>query len=878
MATQKPTGDTGEALSAAEGAETAALAPATEPAPAPLVVKKKPGLGAYRSDIDGLRAVAVTAVVIFHIRRAFLPGGFLGVDVFYVISGYVVTGSLMGHPTPNYCEYFAAFYGRRLKRLTPALSLFVLIAVTLVPLLQGLAKEVSVMKLYYLSAQLATVGGANMLYALQEATYFDPDDVRLEEDPFLHCWSLGVEEQFYLLFPTLLLLLYPSRTIARTDEEKAAAKVVPPGGASATPVIVAAVLAVVSCAASFYGALQARTSPAWVNFSFYTLPFRFWQLASGAILHIGLHLHADSLAPIQAAVPRGVMAWPALVIFVLGFMLDGDFRDPVIQWLWAVGTTIAASLYILAGAPTKSDPTPELPFFHMVCSTDPVVFVGKISYQVYLWHWPTIIFAKQLLRNMDDADVDHAMKLAIIGVFILVSGALLPLVSYTVLEKPIREWRPEKKMPGARGHMLAIGVMGILMATTVSWVFVLDGPLGEKIAFSQSGTGGNAEAASLEAFHDFVEDGTADLSIDTQFGRSEGNGCGCKFPGIKTGDHMSQAATDDSGDGSKFCFSTYPMNYAMYEDDDCEISVTGLNSQPTAVFGAAEAAVIKKCLTPDRESSNYPKPTVFLLGDSHAGSLMPALAYAIRGVYQMRRFRTNTIGLIPHHYGGETDAGHGFHIDMYRMILATLNGVMMPGDIVVMCQFMGNWADNLVTINRDPAQNGAVVDLTLTSLEVLERDLVRSVLSENGGRLVILGDWPYFNDGTAGEPPSGDASAAVADVAVHAMVQGPIKEMAARNNNTEYMSFVPLFCEQGTVLNETMKLIAGGICSWNIPGTNINAYHNLNHLNTIGSIYMWPYLCDAMVNLGMDAGTGGAAPVPASMPRLTIASQRNGHM
>jgi peptidoglycan/LPS O-acetylase OafA/YrhL len=866
MATSKPTGDTGEALAAAEGAQ-----PAAAPAVAGTVAAPKtPNMG-YRPDIDGLRAVAVTAVVIFHINRPFLPGGFLGVDVFYVISGYVVTGSLMAHPVSNYCEYFAAFYGRRLKRLTPALSLFVILAVTLVPLLQGLAKEVSVMKLYYLSAQLATVGGANMLYALQEATYFDPDDVRLEEDPFLHCWSLGVEEQFYLLFPTLLLMLYPSWTII---QEKGKEK-----STSTTPVMVAAVIAVISCGASFYGALQARESPAWVNFTFYTLPFRFWQLASGAILHIGLNLHSEALAPIQASVPRGVMAWPALVLFALGFVLDGDFRDPVVQWMWAVAATAASMLYILAGAPTTDDPKPELPFFNVVCSTNPVVFVGKISYQIYLWHWPTIIFSKQIKKNMEDAHTHFGhMKFVIIGVFALTSGVLLPLVSYKVLEAPIRAWRPEKKTPGAKGHMIAIGAMFVLMAAAVGWVFVLDGPLGEKIAFSQSGTGGNAEAASLEAFHDFVEDGTADLSIETKFGRTEGNGCGCKWPGIKTGDHISMAASEEGSDGSKFCFSTYPMNYAMYEDDDCEISVTGLNSQPTALFGAAEAATIKRCLTPDRESDKYPKPTVFLLGDSHAGSLMPALAYAIRGVYQMRRFRTNTIGLIPHHYGGDTDAGNGFHIDMYRMVLATLNGVMQPGDIVVMCQFMGNWADNLVTINRDPAQNGAVVDLELTTLQVLERDLVKTVLAQNGGRLVILGDWPYFNDGTAGEPPSGDDTTAVADVAVHAMVQGPIKEMAARNNNTNYMSFVPLFCEKGTVLNETAKLIPDGICSWNIPGTNINAYHNLNHLNTIGSIYMWPFLCDAMVNLGMDAGTGAAPPVPASMPRFTIASQRYGHM
>ena len=147
---------------------------------------------AYREDIDGLRAIAVLAVIVFHIDPSYLPGGFLGVDIFFVISGFVVTGSLLHAPQPSACEYFSAFYARRLKRLTPALALFVTLTALLVPLLMGIDTPNDDLQLVYSSAQLSTIGGANILYALQEATYWDTTLSRLDNNPFLHCWSLGV--------------------------------------------------------------------------------------------------------------------------------------------------------------------------------------------------------------------------------------------------------------------------------------------------------------------------------------------------------------------------------------------------------------------------------------------------------------------------------------------------------------------------------------------------------------------------------------------------------------------------------------------------------------------------------------------------------------
>ncbi|KAL1499087.1 hypothetical protein AB1Y20_013601 [Prymnesium parvum] len=157
----------------------------------------------YRPDIDGLRAVAVIAVMIYHLDHSLLPGGFVGVDIFFVISGFVVSGSLLHKQHPSTSGYFAAFYSRRIKRLTPALATCIIITTLGVVILIDPAVGVDE---YLATAQLAVVGLANNHFAARGNSYFDEAAGMLEFHPFLHTWSLGVEEQFYFLFPLLICL------------------------------------------------------------------------------------------------------------------------------------------------------------------------------------------------------------------------------------------------------------------------------------------------------------------------------------------------------------------------------------------------------------------------------------------------------------------------------------------------------------------------------------------------------------------------------------------------------------------------------------------------------------------------------------------------
>ena len=214
----------------------------------------------YRPDIDGLRAIAVFAVVLYHLHAPALPSGFLGVDIFFVISGFVVTQSLVQKPPANWADYLWGFYARRIKRLMPALMSCVgLTSLMIVFIVED--PETSLR-----TGMTALVGTANMYLYAVAGDYFGQ---RAELNPFTQTWSLAVEEQFYLGFPLLLAWCGLTRDPRRY------------GNRVAQAVVGAAVL--LSLLA--YLALR-RESP---SAAFYWMPARFWQLGLGALVFMRLH-------------------------------------------------------------------------------------------------------------------------------------------------------------------------------------------------------------------------------------------------------------------------------------------------------------------------------------------------------------------------------------------------------------------------------------------------------------------------------------------------------------------------------------------------------------------------------------------------------------
>ena len=211
----------------------------------------------YRPEIDGLRAFAVISVIINHFNKDFLPGGYLGVDIFFVISGYVITLSLYGRQSKNFKDFISSFYERRIKRLLPELSIFVLITSFIICLFVQNPNM-------YLKTGLFSLFGFSNLYLLNLSTDYFARATELHS--FAHTWSLGVEEQFYILFPFFVWFSGFSRKKIN--------------GARNLFLIVGS-LAIASLIGFLY------LYPVNQSAAYFLMPTRFWEMATGCLLFIG---------------------------------------------------------------------------------------------------------------------------------------------------------------------------------------------------------------------------------------------------------------------------------------------------------------------------------------------------------------------------------------------------------------------------------------------------------------------------------------------------------------------------------------------------------------------------------------------------------------
>ncbi len=340
----------------------------------------------YRPDIDGLRALAVLSVLLFHAFPSLLPGGFVGVDVFFVISGYLISRHIYSELESGSFT-IGRFYIKRVKRIFPAL-LLVLLAVTLF----GWAILTPV---EYEALGRPIAGGAGFVANLvfwKEAGYFD---VAAETKPLLHLWSLGIEEQFYIVWPYLLAWWWrrqPGRLMGLISG-----------------------LLLLSFAYSAWLVFHNATA------AFYSPLSRFWELAVGAWLaHWTLH----RAPPLAAGASRGFAAL-GLLLLVLGWgLIEKDAHFP---GAWAALPTLGAAALIYSGH-CQVGVRPWLAW-------RPLIWIGLISYPLYLWHWPLLSFARIM-----EADTP---SVAVRGGMLLLS-VLLALFTYRYVELPIRAYSGAK--------------------------------------------------------------------------------------------------------------------------------------------------------------------------------------------------------------------------------------------------------------------------------------------------------------------------------------------------------------------------------------------------------------------------------------------------
>ncbi|QPC90849.1 acyltransferase family protein [Mesorhizobium sp. INR15] len=331
----------------------------------------------YRPEIDGLRAVAVLPVLFFHAGFSWVPGGFAGVDVFFVISGYLIA-RVIDDELKAGTFTFLGFYERRFRRISPALAVMCIATIPFAWLWM-VPQELDA---YGQSLATANLSVSNFLF-WKRAGYFD-DSSALK--PLIHTWSLGVEEQFYLVFPMLLWALRRR--------------------GSAFPVVAA--LVAVSFALTF---VFARFGPA---ANFYLLPTRFWELGAGALLA----LWRPTGSPVgRVAAEVLSMTGLALVIGSI-FLLNGSVPYP---GPWTLAPVVGSGLIIaMANAETMVG---------RLLAWRPLVFIGLISYSLYLWHQPLFAFARMRLFG----DVSTTVYLSLIALTLL-----LACVTWWYVEQPFR--------------------------------------------------------------------------------------------------------------------------------------------------------------------------------------------------------------------------------------------------------------------------------------------------------------------------------------------------------------------------------------------------------------------------------------------------------
>ncbi|WP_181036503.1 acyltransferase family protein [Arthrobacter sp. B1805] len=385
----------------------------------------------FRPDIQGLRGLAVISVLLYHLDVPFVPGGFVGVDVFFVISGFLITGLLLKQLATAGRISLVEFYARRARRLLPAATLVLVATAALTAVFLPITRWASIGWDIIASALYVQ----NWRLAGDSVDYLDGD---VGPGPLQHFWSLGVEEQFYLVWP---LLLIAAGWLATRRKRRSG-----PIAAADPSRLLLIGLGLVLLPSLAWSVYFTGTEPEPAYFSSTT---RFWQLALGAILAV-IPARLERL-PSRAA---AIMGWTGMAGIIGSVVLiDGSLPYPGAA---ALVPTISSAL-VIASCTGRAPLGPA-----HVLDTRPMTFVGDISYSLYLWHWPLIVLATAVLGTLHGTAV------------ILVAGLSVGVafLTYRYVERPVNRWRaltvaPVRALCAGAVLVLAGAITGGMLVNTV---------------------------------------------------------------------------------------------------------------------------------------------------------------------------------------------------------------------------------------------------------------------------------------------------------------------------------------------------------------------------------------------------------------------------
>ncbi len=372
-------------------------------------------IGGYRPDIDGLRSLAVLSVFLYHLQPQLLPGGYLGVDIFFVISGYLITNILIRQNQQGTFS-FSNFYARRIKRIFPALFVVIFLFTPLAVF--SLTPETY--SNYIRSARYAAGQLSNFFFS-RKVGYFDEG---FQSQPLLHTWSLGVEEQFYLFWPLLLYVCY-----IFFRKKDTAHTLIETKSIDAKTGIILSFAAVFSYAACYFLAVHNY------QLAFYMFYSRAWEFCIGGILCLGiLPLPKKGLASHLTGIV-GIS-----LIFFSFFFIKNDFLGHSFLQFGAIFPCLGSALLIHL--------RPESSIANKIIAARIPVGIGKISYSLYLYHWPVIIFW-QFIFNVYELDFFSST-------IIIIIAFILSILSYFFVEQPARKSSLQNRTVILSGLVIAL--------------------------------------------------------------------------------------------------------------------------------------------------------------------------------------------------------------------------------------------------------------------------------------------------------------------------------------------------------------------------------------------------------------------------------------
>ncbi|MEM6410915.1 MAG: acyltransferase family protein [Pseudomonadota bacterium] len=385
---------------------------------------------AFRPDIEGMRAIAVLLVVVYHAGFVWTPGGFIGVDIFFAISGYLITGLLIAESETAGRISLAQFYARRGRRLLPAAFLMISVTIIASHFIYGPYEKLQTTKF----AASASLYVSNIFFAMQSDDYFS---AAMQNNPFLHTWSLAVEEQFYLVWPLLIVALI-AMLKSRVN-------------------LISALLIFTVVSFSLCIVLTI-VSPAW---AFYSLPTRAWEFSVGGLARLAI---ADA-SRISMSVRKVGTCIAMAIIAASAILITEDYVFP--GWWAAIPVLAATAILTLGGVDGP---------LHKLLGNSIIQWIGTRSYAIYLWHWPA-------LRLTDLWFGELTPLLA----FLAITGCLIIAhLSYELVENPIRRgrWISRTTMASlASSAALTIGGAGVAFAGFLGAKLQMNDPYQQELIF-----------------------------------------------------------------------------------------------------------------------------------------------------------------------------------------------------------------------------------------------------------------------------------------------------------------------------------------------------------------------------------------------------------